>query len=137
MPAAADARRSSVGPRLRSRRGVSGEVFRIGWTAAVVATLMVAGCGSPEPDDPIVIEGRRVFLEAADPACGTCHTLSDAETESVVGPDLDALAPDSAQTSVAVRYGVGVMPTQVGILTEEEIAAVARYLATVTGEQDD
>lgn len=113
---------------------VSGDRRRM---AVAVILWMTVGCGSPEPEDPTIIEGRRVFLEAADPTCGTCHTLAHSESESVVGPDLDKLAPDSAQVSIAVRYGVGVMPTQVGILTEEEIAAVSKYVAAVARAPDE
>jgi mono/diheme cytochrome c family protein len=92
---------------------------------------VLVGCETDRDLDARLLLGREVFNERADPTCGKCHQLRDSGTRGTDGPNLDVLQPDSARVSVAVRYGVGIMPPQVGILTDEEIAAVANYVATV------
>jgi cytochrome c6 len=97
--------------------------------------LTGSGCGSPgNPEEEARIEeGRRVFVEHAQPVCATCHTLQHADASGRIGPDLDALKPDSQRVAVAVSNGVGLMPAQAERLTPEQIAAVAHYVATVAG----
>ena len=60
--------------------------------------------------------------------CGTCHTLNAAGSEGQIGPNLDDLKPQVAQTVIAVTNGIGVMPPWGGILSDEEIEAVAYYI---------
>ena len=74
--------------------------------------------------------GRQVFREA-EPQCGICHTLADAGTTGEIGPNLDELKPTEEQVRLAVEDGVGVMPAYAETLSEEEIAAVAEYVANV------
>ncbi|MCW9008842.1 MAG: cytochrome c [Marinobacter sp.] len=50
-----------------------------------------------------------------------------------MGPDLDELKPTMEQVVNAVTSGVGVMPAFNESLSEEQINAVAHYVATVTG----
>ena len=66
--------------------------------------------------------------------CGTCHTLQAAGSSGNIGPNLDALKPQIAQTIYAVTNGIGVMPPWEGILTSEEIEAVAYYIFTSTSK---
>jgi mono/diheme cytochrome c family protein len=73
--------------------------------------------------------GRSVFTKIAEPQCGVCHTLVDAGTTGTLGANLQELQPDAARVAQAVRNGVGVMPPYAGKLTEEQIKAVAEYVA--------
>ena len=60
--------------------------------------------------------------------CGVCHTLQAAGSEGDVGPNLDQLKPQMEQIIYAVTNGVGVMPAWDGVLTNDEIEAVAYYV---------
>lgn len=62
--------------------------------------------------------------------CATCHTLADANAVGEVGPNLDELAPGIALVTKQVTNGGGGMPAFQGILSEEEIGAVAAYVST-------
>jgi mono/diheme cytochrome c family protein len=62
-----------------------------------------------------------------------CHTLADAGSTAEIGPNLDELKPTAEQVAAAVGDGVGVMPAYQETLTEEQIAAVAAYVAEATG----
>jgi cytochrome c6 len=86
-----------------------------------------------EPDAAVLEAGRALFTEGAQPACGVCHTLADAQTEGTLGPNLDRLQPTFEQVVAAVTTGVGVMPAFEDRLTAEEIEAVAQYVASVAG----
>lgn len=84
--------------------------------------------------DELATSGKQVFLELAQPSCGICHTLADAGSVGEIGPNLDELAPSEMQVRAAVANGVGVMPAFGESLTEEQIGAVAHYVASVTGK---
>ena len=60
--------------------------------------------------------------------CGVCHTLQAAGSEGQIGPSLDVLKPQMDQIIFAVTNGIGVMQAWEGILTYEEIEAVAYYV---------
>jgi len=66
--------------------------------------------------------------------CGVCHTLKSADSDGNIGPNLDLLKPTKAQVISAVTNGIGVMQAWEGILTEEEIEAVAHYIFTNTNK---
>jgi mono/diheme cytochrome c family protein len=74
--------------------------------------------------------GKEVFLERSQPQCAICHSLADADATGDIGPDLDELMPSEEQVRTAVTQGVDVMPAYADLLTKEEIAAVAHYVAT-------
>jgi sulfite dehydrogenase len=79
-------------------------------------------------DSQTAAEGKEVFLNGS-PPCGACHTLEDAQTAGLVGPNLDQLNPDAARVERAVRNGVGSMPGYGETLSDSEIKAVAEYVA--------
>lgn len=79
-------------------------------------------------------DGRRVFTSAA-PPCATCHTLAAAGASGKIGPNLDALDPTEARVRRAVRSGVGAMPAYEDTLSDSEIDAVSRYVASVAGTE--
>ena len=82
--------------------------------------------------DELFNKGKEVFLGAGN--CAACHMLSDAGSNSMVGPNLNEIRPDIQRIIMAVRNGIGVMPAMEGILTDEEIEAVAHY-TSIAAEQ--
>ena len=76
--------------------------------------------------------GLEVFNNKAQ--CGVCHTLQAAETEGQIGPNLDQLKPTISRIISTVTNGIGVMQAWEGILTDEEIEAVAYYVFNSTNK---
>ena len=76
--------------------------------------------------------GLEVYKSKA--MCGTCHILKAAESSGDIGPNLDQLKPSLNQIIYVVTNGIGVMQSWEGILTKEEIEAVAYYVFNVTNE---
>ena len=62
--------------------------------------------------------------------CGACHTLSATGSTGKIGPNLDQIKPQIPQIILAVTNGSGVMPAFEGMLTSEEIEAVAYFIST-------
>ena len=77
--------------------------------------------------DELFNKGKEVFLEAGN--CAACHTLSDAGSIAEIGPNLNQIRPQVQTILIAVKNGIGVMPAMEGILSEEEIEAVAHYVS--------
>ena len=80
--------------------------------------------------DPKMDLGLEVYNNKAQ--CGVCHTLQAAESVGDIGPNLDQLNVQMSQIIYAVTNGIGVMPPWEGILTSEEIEAVAYYVFNST-----
>ena len=78
------------------------------------------------------LEGKQLFLKQAQPGCGVCHSLADANARGVVGPNLNALGPSLAQVQSAVSQGVGAMPAYGAHLSQSEIEALAAYVVEAT-----
>jgi mono/diheme cytochrome c family protein len=97
---------------------------------ALGLVLAAAPALAEEAGDPA--EGREVFLQAAEPQCSVCHTLSDAGSAGEIGPNLDAMELTPERVHAAVTQGLGVMPAYEGVLTPEQIEAVAAYVASVS-----
>lgn len=66
--------------------------------------------------------------------CGTCHTLNAAESFGDIGPNLDDIKPQMNKIISVVSNGIGVMPAMEGILTFEEIEAVAYFIFNSTNK---
>ena len=77
--------------------------------------------------DELFNKGKEVFLEAGN--CAACHTLSDAGSIGDIGPNLNQIRPNVERILMAVRNGIGVMPAMEGLLSNEEIEAVAHYVS--------
>ncbi len=77
--------------------------------------------------DELFNKGKEVFLEAGN--CAACHTLSDAGSIGDIGPNLNLIRPQVQTILMAVKNGIGVMPAMEGILSNEEIEAVAHYVS--------
>ena len=82
--------------------------------------------------DELFNKGKEVFLEAGN--CAACHTLSDAGSIAEIGPNLNQIRPQVQTILMAVKNGIGVMPAMDGILSDEEIEAVAHYVS-ISAEQ--
>ena len=54
--------------------------------------------------------------------------LADAESSGVIGPNLNELRPEKMIIIGAVTNGIGVMPPLDGVLSSEEIEAIAHYV---------
>ena len=80
--------------------------------------------------DPKMDLGLDVYNNKAQ--CGVCHTLQAAVSKGLIGPNLDQLKPQIPQIIFAVTNGIGVMQSWEGILTYEEIEAVAYYVFNST-----
>ncbi len=76
--------------------------------------------------DPKMDLGLEVYNDKAQ--CGVCHTLQAAGSVGDIGPNLDQLTPQISQIIAVVTNGIGVMQAWEGILTYEEIEAVAHYV---------
>jgi mono/diheme cytochrome c family protein len=76
-----------------------------------------------------VAAGKAAFTAT----CGGCHMLKDAGTTGNVGPDLDSLAPLTAER-VAHQIEVGGGPMPAKLLTGADAANVAAYVASVAGK---
>lgn len=76
--------------------------------------------------------GLDVFNNKAQ--CGVCHTLQSASSEGNIGPNLDQLNLKMDQIINVVTNGIGVMQAWEGILTYEEIEAVAYYIFNSTNK---
>lgn len=100
----------------------------------LLALLLASQASADCADEALLAQGRQVFLEQAQPSCSLCHTLREAGASGAIGPDLDQLKPDAARVAAAVSNGVGVMPPFAETLSDEQIRAVAHYVATVTGQ---
>lgn len=85
--------------------------------------------GTTTPTAPSAEEGAEVFESAG---CGGCHVLSAAGSTGTVGPSLDGKAYDPALVADRVTNGQGAMPAFAGRLSEDEIEAVAAYVATAS-----
>ena len=82
-------------------------------------------------DDKMTL-GLEVFNNKAQ--CGVCHTLESAKSKGDIGPNLDQLKPTLPRIINAVTNGIGVMQAWEGILTNEEIEAVAYYIFNSTNK---
>ena len=71
-------------------------------------------------------DGKTLFTDR----CGSCHTLSAAGTSGTTGPNLDDVSLDAGAIEGIVRDGRGGMPAFGGQLSDDEIAAVADFVAS-------
>jgi cytochrome c2 len=129
-----------------------------GTAAAALALLAVAasGCGSGVgtvvPSNADKARGKQLFIDGENgkPACGTCHTLAEAQTTGKVGPDLDAsFRPDrkqgfkeatirqvvADQIRFAGNYGDSPTTMPKDLVTGDAVDDVAAYVAYVAGQK--
>jgi mono/diheme cytochrome c family protein len=95
--------------------------------AAAAAKARDNGGGGGQADESApAVDGKAVFADA----CGGCHTLSAAGTSGTTGPNLDDVSLDAGGVEDIVRGGRGSMPSFEGQLSDDEIAAVAEFVAS-------
>ena len=106
---------------------------------APIAIALLAASPTPAlaQDAAMLERGKAVFTTDSEPQCGICHALAAAGTVGEFGPNLDELKPTEEQVHAAVAGGVGVMPAYAELLSEEEIAAVAAYVAAAVGQANE
>jgi mono/diheme cytochrome c family protein len=76
------------------------------------------------------VTGAQVF---ASNGCADCHTLAAADANGQIGPNLDVLRPTVAQVQAKVEQGGGVMPSFRDRLSDEQIRALAEFVAARAG----
>lgn len=81
------------------------------------------------PSTQQAVNGKKIFTDN----CGVCHTLADAGTKGQNGPNLDDLKPDVGTVAHQVINGGGGMPPFQGRLSQQQIDAVAAYVAGKAG----
>ena len=126
-------------------RGIDTALELVGWSLAVFfVILLFAGPRVVAEDKPEAapakaqgtapantqgsapaVDGKAVFTDT----CGSCHTLSAAGTSGSVGPNLDDVSLDASAIEGIVRDGRGGMPALGDKLSDEEISAVAAFVA--------
>jgi cytochrome c oxidase subunit 2 len=100
-----------------------------------------------EPEETPAADGKMLFAEGngTATACGACHTLADAATQSQTGPDLDMTlnGKDEAFIRESIVNPSGeiakgfqdIMPKDYGdTLSDEELDALVEYLGKVAGK---
>jgi cytochrome c6 len=95
--------------------------------AAAAAKARDKGGGGGQADEGApAVDGKAVFADT----CGGCHTLSAAGTSGTTGPNLDGVSLDAGAIESIVRDGRGGMPALGDQLSDDEIAAVADFVAS-------
>jgi cbb3-type cytochrome c oxidase subunit III len=92
--------------------------------ATYVGSVAGTGATAERPTD-----GKSIFTTS----CGSCHTLADAGTTGTVGPNLDQSRPPKDLVVDRVTNGQGAMPSFKDSLDEQQIEAVADYVASAAG----
>jgi mono/diheme cytochrome c family protein len=103
--------------------------------AALVVVLLIAGpslIGAKGHSSYVTsgASGAQLFEYSG---CGSCHTLRAAGSTGSIGPNLDQAHPSAATVAATVRSGAGAMPSFGGRLSDAQIAALARYVASQAG----
>jgi len=98
--------------------------------AAYVAAVAGTGNANAKPASALGNNGKAIFQ--AD--CASCHTLAAAKATGTVGPNLDQLKPAEARVKRQVENGGSIMPAFKGKLTDAQIAAVAKFVASSAGK---
>ena len=98
----------------------------------IILILFLLTSSSTASADSKMELGLEVYNNTA--MCGTCHVLQDAGSVGNIGPNLDQLRPSIDRIIYSVINGIGVMQAWEGILTREEIEAVAYYVFNSTNK---
>ena len=120
----------------------------VGACAVLLAALAATGCGSGGlTGGSDAATGKELFI--GEGQCGSCHTLADAGTKGVIGPNLDNAFMQSREDGIgeatiravvrdqisypieAPNTGAPGMPAD--LVTGDDADAVAAYVASVAG----
>jgi cytochrome c6 len=106
------------------------------YPCVVLPALLALSSSAPHAQEAAgAALGKRIFTTEAEPQCALCHALADAGATGTIGPNLDDLKPTEDQVRAAVSSGIGVMPAYES-LTDEQVAAVASYVAMAVGQAE-
>ena len=113
---------------------------------SLLIVVLAAACGddggttdvapSPPPVTGEVVDAKVIFTTN----CAGCHTLADAGTTGVVGPNLDETTPPKALVVTRLTNGKGAMPSFRDrysgntYLTTAQMQALAEYVSSVAGK---
>jgi mono/diheme cytochrome c family protein len=97
--------------------------------AYVAGTAGINGAEPPRPNAKST-DGKTIFTGN----CGSCHTLKTAGTTGTIGPNLDQVKPPFDRAKRQVINGGGAMPAFKGRLTDQQIDAVAKFVADNAGK---
>ena len=114
-------------------RRIPGLIGTIAGLLLLVLLSWLASSARAADDAATLATGKALFTTGATPPCALCHTLKDAGTAGAVGPVLDELQPDADRVAAALRNGIGAMPSYKATLKEDQILALARYVAKASG----
>jgi cytochrome c6 len=114
-------------------RRIPSLIGTISGLALLVLLSWLASSAQAADDAATLAAGKALFSGGATPPCALCHTLKDAGAAGAVGPVLDELQPDAERVATALRNGIGAMPSYKATLREEQILALARYVAKASG----
>ena len=98
----------------------------------ILLILLVVTFSSSAFADPKMALGLEIYNNKAQ--CGVCHTLQATGSSGDIGPNLDQLKLSIGRIVYVVTNGIGVMQAWEGILTYEEIEAVAYYVFNSTNK---
>ena len=98
----------------------------------IILILFLLTSSSTASADSKMELGLEVYNNKA--MCGTCHVLDAAGSMGNIGPNLDQLKPSLDKIIYAVTNGIGVMQAWEGIVSTEEIEAVAYYVFSSTNK---
>ena len=96
-----------------------------------LSLFLILLCRAVFADDKMAL-GLDVYNNKAQ--CGACHTLQAAGSLGDIGPNFDELKSAIGRFIYVVTNGIGVMQAWEGILTYEEIEAVAYYVFNSTNK---
>ena len=93
-------------------------------TSATTATTATTTTTATEPSDGQAVSGARLFSTN----CQSCHGPDGAD--GPVGPNLQksSVAENLAQVTRQIRNGGGAMPSFSGVLSDQKIDVIARYV---------
>jgi mono/diheme cytochrome c family protein len=110
-------------------------------TTAPTTPTETGGGGGPTGD---AAAGKEIFTATAQPPCGSCHTLAEANATGQVGPNLDDVlkGKDAAfihesivdpNAEIASGFSAGIMPeTYASSLSDQQIADLVAFLVQST-----
>lgn len=100
-----------------------------------LALVLLAGCAEDRVKTITDLTGDATA--GADVFAANCASCHAADGTGGTGPDLTAEAEDPAEIAEYVLYGEDEMPAFDGDLTDQEIADVVAYVASIGGEGGD
>lgn len=96
----------------------------------IIPAALVAGCGGSDDSsggDTATLSPAAQLFDSA--GCGGCHTLSEANANGPVGPNLDGMNLDVARVRDQIENGSGSMPPFKDDLSQKQIDQLAEFVS--------